>query len=60
MNVFVPGVARCSRSWKGVHHRGEGSRRLEIDRKADRVALEPFVLGSGVSPLYVDTYDVPT
>ena len=27
----------CSRSWKSVHDRGEGGRRLEIDREADCV-----------------------
>ena len=41
-------MARCSRSWKSVHGRGEGGGRLEIDRKADRVALGLFVLGSEV------------
>ncbi len=48
MNHLAVRVARCSRSWKGVHRRGEGSRRLGIDRKGDRGALGLFVLGSGV------------
>lgn len=43
-------MARCSRSWKGVHHRGGDSRRLGVDREAYRVALGPFVLGVGSMP----------
>ena len=32
--TWAPRVARCSRSWKGVHDRGEGRGWLEIDLKA--------------------------
>lgn len=50
MNHLAVRVASCSRSWKGVHRRGEGSRRLGIDRKGDRGALGLFVLGAGSMP----------
>ena len=40
VNSLVCRVARCSRSWKGVHDRGKRGVWLEIDRKADRVTWD--------------------
>src|SRR5207245_5872716 len=42
------GGMRIPRDRESVHGRGEGGGRLEIDRKADRVALDFFVVESEV------------
>src|SRR6185437_438092 len=39
VNTLAPHLARCSRSWISVHNCGGGSRRLEMDRRVDGVAL---------------------
>src|ERR1700682_810240 len=48
VNTWAPCVARCSRSWKSVHERGEEVGGWRFNRQADPVALGLLSFRSGV------------